>query len=137
MASAMAFCATLIRPRSKRLVLDDANVMLDRGTLGDAVDQRGEIGDAADGFHFLAAVELLDQRDHVDRTTRLLQVAHARINAAVRVQREMVAGEMFGGLIVKGIVEQDRAQDGAFSLDAYGQSAVKTVIGGCHRVPPI
>ncbi len=117
----------------QRLVADDANVMLDRRPLGYAVDQRREIRDAADGFDLFAPVKLFDQRDHVDRAAGLLQIAHAGVNAAMRVQREVVAGEMFGSLIVERVVEQDGAQDRPLRFHADGKSALETVIGGCHR----
>ena len=90
MASAMAFCASVDQPAQQRLVAHDAHVVLDRGALGNAVNQRRQIRHAADRLHFLAAVQLLDQRDHVHRPAALLQVAHARINAAMRVEREVV-----------------------------------------------
>ena len=54
----------------QRLVADDADVVLDARPLGNAVDQRREISHAADGFDLFAAVEFLDQRDHVDRAAR-------------------------------------------------------------------
>ncbi len=120
-------------PAQQRLVAHDANVVLDGGPLGNAVNQRRQIRDAADGLHFLAAVQFFDQRDHVHRAAALLQVAHARINAAMRVEREVVRGEVLGGLVVERVVEQDRAQDGALRLHAYGKSAFQTVVGGRHR----
>ena len=95
----------------QRLVAHDAHVVLDRGPVGHAIDQRRQIRNPADGFHFFAAVEFLDQRDHVHRTAALLQIAHARINTAMRVQRKVVRREIFSGLIVERVVEQDRAQD--------------------------
>ena len=55
-----------------RLVAHDAHVVLDRGALGEAVDERREIGDAADGFDLLAAVELLGEGDHVNRAACVL-----------------------------------------------------------------
>ena len=116
------------------LVAHDADVVLDAGALGDAVDQRRQIRDAADGLDFFAAVEFLDQRDHVDWAAGLLQIAHAGINAAMRVKREIVGREVFGGLIVERVVEQDRAQDRALGFHADRKSAFQTVIGGGHRV---
>ena len=85
----------------QRLVAHDAHVVLDRRPVGHAIDQRRQIRNPADGLHFFVAIKFLDQRDHVHRTARLLQVAHARINAAVCVQRKMVGNEIFGGLIVE------------------------------------
>ncbi len=104
-----------------------------RWPLGYAVDERRQIGDAADRLDLFAAVEFLDQGDHVHRPASLLQIAHARINAAMGVEREVVGGEMLGGLIVERVIEQDCAQDGALRLHAHGQPAFQTVVGGRHR----
>ena len=77
------------------------------------------------------AIKLLDQRDHVDRARRLGQIDHARIDAAVGVEREVFGPEMFGRLVVGEVVEEDRAQDGAFGFYVCGKTA-DCVIGGCH-----
>ena len=119
-------------PAQQRLVAHNADVMLDARPLGDAVDQRRQIGDTTNRLNFFAPVQLLDQRDHVHRTSALLQVAHPRINAAMRVQREVVSGEVLRSLIVERIVQQNCAQDGALRLHAYGQPALQTVIGSRH-----
>ena len=57
----------------QRLVAHDADVVLDGGPVGNAVDERRQIGDSADGFDLFAAVEFLGERDHVDRAAGLLQ----------------------------------------------------------------
>ena len=99
--------------------------------LGQAVDERGEIGDAADGFDLFAAVELLGEGDHVNRAACVLQVAHAGEDAAVRVEREVVGLE-FGSLVEEQSLHQDGAEDGALSVDAGRKTAFQTVIGGGH-----
>ncbi len=121
------------QPAQQRLVADDADVVLNVRPLGNAVDERRKISHAADGFDLFAAVQFLGQRDHVDRPAGLLQLAHARIDAAMRVEREIVAGEMFGGLVVEGVVEQDGAEDRALGFHADGKSALETVVGGGHE----
>ena len=50
----------------------------------------------------------------------------------MRVEREVVGLE-FGGLVVEQAVEQDGAEDGALGVDAGGESAFQTVVGGRHR----
>src|ERR1035437_481777 len=50
----------------------------------------------------------------------------------MRVQRKVVRREIFSGLIVERVVQQDRAQDRALGLHADGQAAFQAVVGGCH-----
>src|SRR5262249_16771099 len=71
---------------------------------------------------------LLGERDEVDRPAILSQLHHAQVDAAMRVEREIVGEQKLGGLRIGLIVEKDRAQDGAFGLRASGQSAIKTVV---------
>ncbi len=102
----------------QRLVAHDADVVLDAGAVGNAVDERRQVGDAADRFDLFAAIELLGERDHVNRAAGVLQIAHAGEDAAMRVEREVVGLE-FGGLIVEQAVEQDRAEDGALGFQCW------------------
>jgi len=124
MASAMAFWATLISPRSRPCC-----ARCERSArcwpLGNSVDERREIRHTANRFYLFAAVEFLDQRDHVDRASGFLQIAHARINPAMRVEREIIGSEMLGGLVVERVVEQDCAQDRALGFHADGKSAFR------------
>ncbi len=76
-------------------------------------------------------VKLLDQRDHVDRTRRLRQIHHARINSPVRVQRKILDAKMLGGLVIGKVVEENRAQNGALRFYVRGKSA-DAVISGRH-----
>ena len=111
-----------------RLVAHDADVVLDAGALGNAVDERRQIGDAADGFDLFAAVELLGEGDHVNRAAGVLQVAHAGEDAAMRVEREVVGLE-YSGLVEEQTLHQDGAEDGALGVDAGG----KTAFQSCNR----
>jgi hypothetical protein len=47
----------------------------------------------------------------------------------MRVEREIVGFELFGGLGVGGVVQQDGAQDGLFGVDIRGQSGVESEVG--------
>ena len=47
----------------------------------------------------------------------------------MRVEREVVGLEGFGGLGVGGVIEQDRAQDGLFRVDIRGQSGIEGEVG--------
>ncbi len=114
------------------LVAHDAHVVLDGGTLGHAVNERGEVCDAADGFDLFAAVELFGEGDHVDGTAGVLQVAHAGEDAAVSVEGEVV-GREFGGLVEDEAVEQNGAENGALGFKAGRKSALEAVVGGGHE----
>ncbi len=48
------------------------------------------------------------------------------------LEREVVGLELFAGLEEGAAVEQDRAQDGAFGVDAGGESAFEIEFGGGH-----
>ena len=116
----------------QRFVTNDADVVLDAGPVGNAVDERREVRNAADCLDLLAAIELLGKGDHVNRAASLLQIAHAREDAAMGVEREVV-GLKFGGLIVQHVVEQDRAEDGALGFKCSREAAFQIVFGGRHR----
>ena len=111
------------QPAQQRLVADNLDVMLDAGPVGNAIQQRRNIRHVADGLQFFVPVQLFDQRDDVDRPRRLGQIDHARINAAMRIEREIFRPQMLRGLVVGKIVEQDRAENGALGLHARGQCA--------------
>src|SRR5208337_2415550 len=82
------------------LVAHDADVVLNAGPVGDAVEQAGDVADVADGLQFLGAVELFHQGDQVDRPRRVHQRHHAGVDAAVGVEREVLRSQVFGGFVV-------------------------------------
>ena len=47
----------------------------------------------------------------------------------MRVEREIVGLDVFGGLGVGSVIEQDRAQDGLFRVDIRGQSGIESEVG--------
>ena len=47
----------------------------------------------------------------------------------MRVEGEVVRFELFRGLGVGGVVQQDGAEDGFFGVDIGGQSGVKRQVG--------
>ena len=52
----------------------------------------------------------------------------------MRVERKIVGTDVFGGLGVGGVIQQDRAQDGLLRVDVRGQSGIQSEIGdGGHR----
>ena len=121
-------------PAQQALVLDDADVVLDDRPAGQTLSERGQIGHAADGLDLLVAGQLVGEGDDVDGAAGVDQLAHAQEDAAMRVEREVVGLDGFGGLGVGGVIEQDRAQDGLFRVDVRGQSGIESEVGdGGHR----
>ena len=57
------------------------------------------------------------------------QLAHAHIDAAMRVEREIVRLELFGGLGVGRIIQQDGAKNRLFGVDVRRQSGIESQIG--------
>ncbi len=106
----------------QRLVAHDLDVMLDARPVRNAVQQARDVADVANRLQFLAPVQFLDQRDHVNRTRRLRQIDHARVNAAMRIEREIFRLQMLGSLVVGKIVEQNRAQNRALGFHVGRQS---------------
>ncbi len=72
----------------RELLLHDAGVVLDVGRARDAVDERGDVGRAADFVELAGALELLLQRHEIDRRAALGQIDHPLEDAAVRVTEE-------------------------------------------------
>ena len=113
----------------QRLVADDLDVVLDARPVGNAIEQRRDVSHVADRLQFLLPVQLLDQRDDVDRPRRLGQIHHARVDAPVRIEREIFRPQMLGRLVVGEIVEQDRAQNGALGFHIRGKHAEVVIRG--------
>ena len=118
----------------QRLVTNNLDVMLDAWPVGHAIEQRRHVPHIADGLQFLVPRQFIDQRDDVDWPRRLREIYHARINAPVRIQRKIFCPQMFRGLVVRKVVEQNRAQDGALGFHVRGQHAeIKFRGRQCHE----
>ena len=116
----------------QRLVANNLDVVLNAGPVGYAIHQAGDVANIADGLEFLVAVELFDQRDHVDRPGRLGQIHHAGVNAAMRVERKIFRLEMLSRLVVGKIVQQDGAENGTLGFNVGRQAVRETVVGSCQ-----
>ena len=108
------------------LVFDDADVLFNDRAARQTLGERREISHAAHGLDFLVAGQLVGQGDDVHGALRVHQLAHAQEDAAMRVEREVVGLEPFGGLGVGRVVEQDGAEDGLFGVDVRGQAGVES-----------
>ncbi len=113
-------------PAQQALVLDDPDVFLDHRTARQAFSQRREIRHAAHRFDLLELGQLVGEGDDVDRALLSQQVAHALVDALVRVKGEIVGFELFRGFRVRGIVKQDGAEDGLLGVDRRGHARVES-----------
>ena len=116
------------QPAQQCLITNNLDVVLDAGPVRDAIYQAGDIANIADGLEFLVTVELLDQGDHVNRPGGLSQVHHARIDATVGVEGEVLGLEMLGCLIVGKIVQQDSAENGTFGFHVRWKTMRETIV---------
>ncbi len=107
--------------------------MLNARPVGHAVEQARHVGHVADRLQILVPVELLDQRDHVNRPRRFRQIDHPGINPPVRIEREIFDPQMLGRLVVSKVVEQNRAQNRALGLYVRRKSA-ETVISSRQSI---
>jgi len=114
------------------LVADNFDVMLDAGTIRNAIDQTRDVTHIADCLEFLVPVELLHQRDHVDRTGRLGQIHHAGVNAAMGVERKVLRLQVLSCLVVGKIIQQDSAKNRPLGFHVSWQTVRETVVGSCQ-----
>ena len=114
----------------ERAVFDDADVFFNAEAARQTFRQREEVSDAADGVDLFAAAELVGQGDDVDGAAGVDELAHAREDALVGIEREVFGLDAFSGFVIGGVFEQDRAEDGALGVDAGGQAAFKGDVGG-------
>ena len=101
----------------RRLLFDDARVMLDVGRTRHAVHQRRDVGGAADFVEIARSPELLLERDEIDRVAPLDQPDHLVEDAAMRVAEKILRVDHFRGEVERVVVEQNRAEHRAFGLE--------------------
>ncbi len=106
--------------------------MLDARPVGNAIEQSGKIGIAADRFELGVALQLLGQRQMVNRPRRFGKVHHARINPPVRVQQKIFRLQVLRSLVVSQIIEQNGAQNRALGLDIRRKALRGNVISRRH-----
>ena len=111
-------------------VANDFDVVLNARPVGDAIQQARHVTHVANRLKILVAIKLLDQRDHVDGTRGFRQIDHASVNPAVRVERKVFDSQVFGGLVISKVVEQDRAQNRALGFYVRRKRADVVVSSG-------
>ncbi len=119
------------QPAQQRLVAHNFDVVLNARPVWHAIQQARYVTHIADRLQILVPIQFLDQRDHVDRPRRFRQVDHARINPPVRVERKILDPQMLRRLVIRKIIQQNRAQNRALRFYIRGKSA-DAVISGRH-----
>ena len=120
-----------------RVVADDARVLADvadgRDGPGEQVDRRA----AADGVEVARLLEVLDERERVDRLAERVQVEHRLVHAPVALPVEVVRVQP---LVddqgrERGVRQQHRSEDGLLGLEVLrrGGGGAVAVIGDGHR----
>ena len=107
-----------------RGALDDAGIVLDVDGGGHGADEMGEVGRAADLFESLAENELLGDRHLVDGLAAVEQGKASLEAPAVLGYVEVLGGDDSRYLGKGLVVDQKRADDRFFGLDAVGEQSV-------------
>ena len=106
-----------------RVVAHDAGVLADvadgRDRAGQQVDRRA----AADALEVARLLEVLDERQRVDRLAERVQVEHRLVDAAVALAIEVVRVEPLvdDQRGQRGVRQQDGAEDGLLGLEVLGR----------------
>ena len=111
-----------------RVLADDARVLADVADGGDRAGQQVDRGAAADVLEQAGLLEVLDERERVDRLADRVQVEHRLEDQAVRLAVEVLRLE---ALVddqrgQRGVRQQDRAEDRLLGLEVLRR--------GCCRV---
>ena len=85
-----------------------------------AFAERGEIRHAADGVELLLLAELFGDGDDVDGVAGLGEPQHGGVDAAVRVEREVVGDKQHGGVGDRERLDQHGAEDGHLGVEGGG-----------------
>ena len=113
----------------RRLLLDDLRVVLDVGRARHAVDERRDVGRAAHFLEVAGALELLLERDEIDRLAALRQIEHAIEDAAMRVAKERLRIDHRRRDVEGVVVDQDRAEHRSLRFEVVRKRALR----GCGR----
>ncbi len=109
------------QPAFDRLVVDDLGVVDDVGDIGQGVDQRRQIGGAADLFEETLFGELVADRHEVGGLALFVEIDAGLEDDAVALEVELVVPELVDDVEHGAGVEQHRAEDGAFRLGVVRQ----------------
>ena len=128
-ALARILLAEKIRLRSVAFLLDDLGVILDVGGARHAVDERGDVGGAADFFELARRARAPPcSVTEIDRLAALGERDHAIEDAAVRVAEKRARVDDRRGDVEGFVVDQDRAEHRALRVEivrkrAFGAAA--------------
>ena len=107
------------QPPQHRVLADDPRVLADVPDGGDARRQQVDRGAAAGGVELPGLLEVLDEREGVDRLAAAVQLEHRREDDPVRLAVEVLRVEALvdDQRRERRVREQDRAEDGLLGLE--------------------
>ncbi len=109
----------------RRLLFDDARVVLDVGRARHAVGKGGDVGGSANLVEFTGARQFLFQRDEVDRVVPLVERDHPIEDATMRVAVEVPAVDDLRCQIERVVVDQNRAEHRSFGFEIVRKRALR------------
>src|SRR5262249_30058573 len=88
-----------------------------------AVGERRDVGRTTDLVEIAGAAQLLFERDEVDGVATLAEGHHPIEDAAMRVAEEIARVDQLRRVVERFVADEDRAEDGFFSVEAVRQRA--------------
>ena len=116
--------AEKIEIAKRRFFLDDARVAVDVGRPRHPVDERGDVGRAANLFELARPREVFLEGDQIDGAAALGERHHLLEDPAMRVAVEIVRLEELGRLVERLVVDENGAQNRALGLEVVWQRAL-------------
>ncbi len=108
----------------RRLLLDDARVVLDVRRPRHAVGERGDVRRAADIVEVARARQLFLERDEIDRVAALAERDHLVEDAPVRIAEEVARVDQLRRVIERFVVDQNCAEHGFFGVEIVRKSTL-------------
>ena len=109
----------------QRLVFNDLDIVLDVVAARQTFRESREIvtPPTDSSFFFLLASSSESVTRSIGNARRVVQLHHARVDAAMRVEREIVCLDGFGGLRENVVIEKDGAQARALGIERCRHAA--------------
>src|SRR5689334_5291013 len=114
------------------LVLDDAYVTIEIAERRQPFIERDQVREPVHRFDLPLLHQLIGERDAVDLFAAVVQVLHARENAAMLFEAEVFVLNRARDLEIGVLVQQNRAEHKALSIDVGGKSSLESEIDGGH-----
>ena len=116
-------------PPQRRLVADDLDVAVEIRNARQPVVERDQIAQPVDRLQFVVAQQFVGDSDAVDLLAALVQLRHARENAPMLLQREIVVGDGARDLDEPRAIQQNRTEDEPLGIDVGGKAFLEFYTG--------